>query len=149
MKQRRQRSAINAAADPKIGGYAFAFRVQHVMHVPESEPGPEIRRDRIETAAGHDARAVGSSLRVMPIDLLTDPRGLARDIAVMSTVAHAGLNQFCAVKTKRSGGAGNDPGLSRQTIQRIIVLGIGEQHISPRKIDAIELGAISSCNCPG
>src|ERR1700744_1690793 len=105
MEQRRQRSAIDAATDAKICGYAQRFRVQRVAQVPRCEPGAEIRGYRVETAAGHDARAVGEGLRVMPVDLLTDPGRLAGDIAVMSPVAHAGINEFCAVETKGSRGA--------------------------------------------
>ena len=123
--------------------------MERIAHVLAREPRAEIRWYRIEAAAGHDAGTVGSRLRVMPIDLLTDPRGFAGDIAVVSPVANARVDQSCAVQTERPGGTGDDPGLSCQIIQRCIILGVRDQHIGAGQVDATELGAISSRDRPG
>src|ERR1700722_3906537 len=85
---------------------------------------------------------------MMPIDLLADPRRLAGDIAIMRAVAHAGFNQFSAVETERSRRGGDDARLCRQTVERNVILGIGNQQIRPCRIYTLELGSISPGDGP-
>ena len=99
-------TAVEAAANPKIRRHPGALRLQCVAHVARHQPSAEVRWNGIEAAARHDSRAIGSSSRVMPVDLLADPRRLAGDIAIVSAVAHAGFNQFGAVEPERSRGSG-------------------------------------------
>ena len=112
------------------------------------EPRPVIGRNGIEAAARDDARAVGRRLRMMAVDQAPNPRRFPGDIAIMSAVADARLDQLGPIQAERPGSRGHHAGLRSQTIQCIYVLRIRNQNVRPCQIDGIQFGAVASGDGP-
>ncbi len=116
--------------------------------MPRNVPSPEVGRNRIVAAANYDPCPIGRSLRVMAVDQGSDPRRLAIDIAIMSAIANAGIDQSSSVEAERSGRSGHYPRLRRKTIERITILAVCNENIHVGRIHGAELGSISSGNGP-
>jgi hypothetical protein len=84
----------------------------------------------------------------MAVDQAPDPRRLASNVAILSAIANAGIDQLRTVEAERPGGSGHDPSLRRQTIERIIILAVGNENVHTGRIHRIELGSISSRDGP-
>jgi hypothetical protein len=94
------------------------------------------------------SRATTRDVRGMAVDQASDPRRLAGDVSIMSAVADAGRDQLRTVEAERSGCTGHDPSLRRQTIERIIILAVGNENVHTGRIHGIELRSIPSRDGP-
>ena len=150
IEHRRQCASVDAPASvhPEVRRHVYAIRVQYVADMTRDEPSPVIGWNRIISAAGYDPRAIGCGSRVMAVDQAADSRRLAGDVAIMSAIANAGRDQLRTVEAEGPGCTGHDPSLRRQTIERFIILAVGNQNVHTGRIDGIELRSIPSRNGP-
>ena len=103
---------------------------RHAVAAPRfrlQEVHPEVRGNRVEAAAMHDARARSPSRRFVSLDHAADPLDFARKVAVVGSGLGAGLHQRFAVERVWAHRRDDDPCLGSEFAQLDEVRRVGGQ----------------------
>ena len=96
----------------------------------------EVRRDRVEAAAVHDARAGFLRRLLVGVDHAADPLRLAGQVAVVRARLGADLDQRLAVERVRADGRDHDARVLAQPAQGVLVRGIRDQQRQLARLQA-------------
>ena len=101
-------------------------RLLQLARLLVQEPDAEVRRDRVEAAAVHDARAGLCRARVEAVDRLTDEERLAGQVDAVGPGVRACLDQRHAVLAVGPDRRGDDPAAFRERLHRLGVGRVGD-----------------------
>ena len=101
----------------------------------------QVRRDGVEAAAMHHARAGLSCRRLVALQHATDPLHLAAEVAVVGPGFGAGLDQRLAVERVRTDRRHDDARRRAELAQRGLVGGVGDNERQRRSLGPRANGA--------
>ena len=152
--EQARHGAARGAAPHLLDPQAHALeRLTVALHgLPLQHLDAEIGRDRIETAAVHDARTARAGCGLMTQDHAPDPLHLAGEVAVVGAGRGAGGDQRLAVQRIGAHGRDHDAGGRAQLAQTLCIGGIdhdrGERGRTELRLQGLETGGRAAGDRP-